>query len=399
LIYRVRGEKGTAIMGYQVKAVNDVNQDNVRDFAVDSSSFCLQEDLICSEDEQISILSGRDGRLLQSYAITDAGRVSELQTNDLNQDGSADFTFIRTDAINNTPIGNGQLNPALVSFSQRQQLSLGSSGLINGGWFSPARNGEGVIIEFADANENFSGPTVTVSWFTFVNGAPFWLISNPTPVTEDMGSIELELFRTQGAFFGEDFVSSDVAISQWGSASLQLNDCGSTALHYRNVDGNLEGTLDLQHLLRTTLDINCETLQPQASTINRSGFWWNINRQGEGQYIDQIETDNGPFMFFSWFTYRQGLPLWIIASGPAQSDGRAATLRALTVSGAQFGASFSSNDVILQDFGTIILDLPSCDAGTLQYRTKASSVVGEQSGLIDITSDLTGPLLGQECLN
>ncbi|MFK7957818.1 MAG: hypothetical protein AB8B96_17095 [Lysobacterales bacterium] len=121
---------------------------------------------------------------------------------------------------------------------QYQRISARHSG----SWFNRIRNGEGVVVEFAQGDV---GLTAVVSWYTFLAGEQQWLIGS-ADVAPGSREVNVPMIRARGAQFGEAFDRADVQREDWGSLTLRFLDCQQLDMAYDGLDG--AGEIRLQRL-------------------------------------------------------------------------------------------------------------------------------------------------------
>ena len=125
-------------------------------------------------------------------------------------------------------------------------------GGLSGSWFDPERNGEGFLLEFT---QNSSDNLVTVYWFTYDDGRPYWLFGATSYQTTD-DKITVELSEVNGPSFGADFDSSEVSVSDWGEIELQFSSCQKARAEWRSDEGE-QGSFDLQRIVARLADAPC----------------------------------------------------------------------------------------------------------------------------------------------
>lgn len=117
-------------------------------------------------------------------------------------------------------------------------------GSYGGSYFSPQRNFEGFII---DVTKSGGETTAVVYWFTYTpdgNGRQMWLVG-AAPVQGE--SVSVQLVRTEGGQYGENFDPDAVAASSFTTATITWSDCDSASVMYQ-VDGGESGSFDVQRL-------------------------------------------------------------------------------------------------------------------------------------------------------
>ena len=101
---------------------------------------------------------------------------------------------------------------------------------LNGNWWNgPARNGEGAQIEVSDAGD---GNLVFVA--TFYSYSPqdsqIFLVAVGS-VTGD--TAEVDVFITEGGFWGPDFDPANVNQPQWGTGTFTASSCDTISMSLR----------------------------------------------------------------------------------------------------------------------------------------------------------------------
>lgn len=139
-------------------------------------------------------------------------------------------------------------------------------------------------------------------------------------------------------------------------------------------------------------DFNGDPGGPVALHGSMSGSWFDPVRNGEGFVLDFGEIESGPIATIFWFTHRDGVPYWLIATtsyAPGQTE---IVFDLLEVSGTGFGEDFNPDDLEISDFGVISLEFDSCHTGTAVWETQ-----DDQSGLFNLQR-ITAGLHGVSCL-
>jgi len=124
-------------------------------------------------------------------------------------------------------------------------LDFGAAGAVlsarlGGTWFDPARDGEGVLLDFFRFGEQL---VAFVSWYTYEGGQQRYLVGNAGYAAGDR-SVRLPLITTGGAQFGAAFRPGDVTRAAWGETTLSFADCRTLRMDWTRADG-VAGTLNL----------------------------------------------------------------------------------------------------------------------------------------------------------
>jgi hypothetical protein len=121
---------------------------------------------------------------------------------------------------------------------------------LSGSFFDPARNGEGLIVEWLTNGD------VLVVFFTYdTEGNQLWLFgqapSNGKAVTLTA------LYPTAFTPWGRGFDADDVSLESWGTFTLTWTDCNSMTFEYNStVEGYGSGTRNYTRL-STLAGVTC----------------------------------------------------------------------------------------------------------------------------------------------
>ncbi|HFD13116.1 MAG TPA: hypothetical protein ENJ32_11715 [Crenotrichaceae bacterium] len=110
--------------------------------------------------------------------------------------------------------------------------------------------------------------------------------------------------------------------------------------------------------------------EPSGREINStySGLWFDPARNGEGFALVISETTAGSTMVVSYYTYDdQKQTIFLIGSQALPSGTTSVTVPVIITSGASFGNSFKSADVVKTPAGTISFTFTSCNTGVVDY--------------------------------
>lgn len=230
-------------------------------------------------------------------------------------------------------------------------------------WYDPSRSGEGWSLEILDPD------TAVVYWFTYDEaGAQRWLISvGEIHRTEEGEWIEFpELDVTSGGQFGPDFDPDAVETEHAGRGKMWFADCDSGKFRY-DAFGQAQ-TLDLERLSRT-MGADCPEPTPgePAEEIEQgagwSGSWFDPAWAGQGFSLQWLAQGGA---LITWYTYDStGNQRWMIGTGHREGD-QVIFPEISTSSGAMFGAGFDPDQVEIEEWGVLGLEL-DCESGTAAW--------------------------------
>jgi hypothetical protein len=238
-------------------------------------------------------------------------------------------------------------------------------GAMSGTYYSPARSGEGVLVDFGQVGTT---PVVFFSWYTYEGGEQQWLVGS-SPFSTSATSVALDLVETSGAGFGSQFRSQDVVNTPWGSAALSFPSCDTLQLTYQKLSGET-GTLTLGRGLSRLEPAQCNVLHGGLS-----GTYYSTQRSGEGVLVDFGKAGNDPVEFFTWYTYEGGRQQWLVGSKRFAPDDATISVDLIETAGAQFGNGFRSQDVVNAPWGKVTQRFVNCDTLELSYE-KAGGETG-----------------------
>lgn len=120
-----------------------------------------------------------------------------------------------------------------------------------GTWYDPARDGEGVFIDFIETAKGY------VMWAYFASydtvGNPIYLVGADESYDPEKGIFEAEVVTTSGARWGEDYSSLDVVRSEWGTLTITFLACDWLELEYESTLPEFgSGTMILEKYLVST---------------------------------------------------------------------------------------------------------------------------------------------------
>ncbi|MEM9533023.1 MAG: integrin alpha [Pseudomonadota bacterium] len=93
-----------------------------------------------------------------------------------------------------------------------------------------------------------------------------------------------------------------------------------------------------------------------------SRAWFDPDRGGEGILLEVGSLDGQPTLFATWYTYRNGEQLWLVA-GPVRlaPDQALVSTELFETEGGSFGDNFDADDVALTSWGTVEIERLACD--------------------------------------
>jgi hypothetical protein len=113
-----------------------------------------------------------------------------------------------------------------------------------------------------------------------------------------------------------------------------------------------------------------------------SGQWYNLSRDGEGIFVEIIDSEGIQKISVAWFTYDEnGNQMWLVGNVDLQSGQTAVTIPVVVTSGPKFGLDYDPAAMNRTPWGTLSLNFSTCSAGILSY----ASSVGFGSGAINLS--------------
>ncbi len=261
---------------------------------------------------------------------------------------------------------------------------------ISGSWFSPARSGEGVLIE------RFNAHQATVLWFTYAPAGEteslVWL--GGVGEIDGNGIHVADVRRFHGARFGAAFNPADVVVAPWGSFDLAFdgfdiaNNAARLQLRYTGPATYGSGTRAMERLQAVGPDHT--TRDPLRPDFPRdwqySGTWFDPARGGEGFLLLSSGAPNQRQSGLVWFTYDlDGKPLWL--SGAAVEQNGRLRLTLYRTAGGRFGNAFDPAAVSAAPFGEVDIAFDGCERATLEFSASDS----RYSGVVFNLQRLTKP--------
>jgi uncharacterized protein (DUF1800 family) len=274
--------------------------------------------------------------------------------------------------------GAAALALALATTAQGYQIGPD----ISGTFYDPAQSGHGYVLEYLDSD---AGPLLAVSWFTYADGEPVWLVGVGA-VDGDSASVPLSIGN--GGDFPPDFVASQATLSDWGTLDLRFDSHkAGQASWSSSLPGFGNGSMPIQRL--TQLALAHDRAEGRVAACH-SGSWFDPTQPGHGLFVEVIGAPGAQQMVAVWYTYLDGAQRWLTAVGPLQ--GARAELSVSQPSGADFPPNFRSTDVVEQDWGSLLFEAVDAQSARLTWN---SSLPGYGSGSLDLAR-LSQPA-GYEC--
>jgi Kelch motif len=243
---------------------------------------------------------------------------------------------------------------------------------VSGSWFDPARNGEGIILQYLPDGR------VLAIWFTYPavgeRAEQAWMLGTGVASAEKIRFSSV--VQPKGGKFGAQFNPASVRNEPWGTFELTFTSCNQLTMRYEGTSAYGSGTRSYTRL--STIDqIDCSGARKLtthgARSIDglrgKSGAWYVPSRSGEGWIIEEL-ADNRIIVF--WFTFTpEGEQAWIVGSGV-----RAGNLVQIDDSqitrGSRFGEAFNAANVVRNRWGTLRLSFVDCNALQVNYTSSLS---------------------------
>jgi hypothetical protein len=175
--------------------------------------------------------------------------------------------------------------------------------------------------------------------------------------------VEIPVIRTEGADFGDAFDPNEVVSHDAGSVTLTFTQEKEINVQYQTIDGS--GEINVQRLDEALS--NTSAPSEDKLTKHHSGAWHDYAKPGEGLLISVTGDGSQKTLVVSWFTYLDGHQKWMIGSASFSGTVQQLTLPLITTTGAFFGNSFSSDDVVYEDWGSGTFTLTGCMEATFSY--------------------------------
>ena len=243
----------------------------------------------------------------------------------------------------------------------------------SGTWFAPERSGEGISLQVLDNG------TALALWFTYppagAAGQQAWIYAQDGRIEGDRVIFDAAI-TTRGPRFGADYNAASLQVVPWGTIELRFADCNTADLTYAGPASWGSGSRRLTRLTAYA-ELECGGKKRLTATgarglegvRQRTALWFDPAHNGEGWVSEELP--DGRTQLF-WYTYDStGEQAWVLGVSPASGD-RFSIPDMYRPVGTRFGSAFDPNAVQRVDWGRVDLDFPACNAGQLQYQSRAA---------------------------
>ena len=117
-----------------------------------------------------------------------------------------------------------------------------------------------------------------------------------------------------------------------------------------------------------------------------TGQWWNPARDGEGFFIEIIDSGSSNQIGVAMYTFdADGDPLWIVGNVAIGPNDEIANIPVFEFNGPSWGAGYDPGDLNRIPFGTITVMFPACDSALFSVQSDGALPSHDYS-LVRITS-------------
>jgi len=144
-----------------------------------------------------------------------------------------------------------------------------------------------------------------------------------------------------------------------------------------------------------------EAAQPLPISGYMTGAWYDPAHSGEGIQVEVGEQGtpgaaNDRFIVLAWYTYdADGFPYWLYGAGNFTTGDRSAVVPMVYSTGGGFGGTFGS--ATTPDWGTIIVQFPTCNSMQFSYQSLAGLPPGVPTGASSKTWSRISQINGLTC--
>ncbi len=97
-----------------------------------------------------------------------------------------------------------------------------------------------------------------------------------------------------------------------------------------------------------------------------SGFWI-AGADGQGITASVTRVDGQPVLALDWNTYFDGEQMWLVGAAAYEPGATEVEIPLTITRGGQWGAAFTSEQVVKEDWGRLTLEFSDCNHGALHY--------------------------------
>lgn len=125
-----------------------------------------------------------------------------------------------------------------------------------------------------------------------------------------------------------------------------------------------------------------------------TGQWYNPDRNGDGFYVEVIDTGGNLQLGLAMYTYdEEGGQMWLSGNVPIDSDDVVVTVPVIRTDGPIWGSGYDPADLNVTEFGTITVRFTSCNTALFQVRNNE----GFEDG--DYPEVRLTEIVGVECID
>lgn len=175
--------------------------------------------------------------------------VIDERSNSFTFDDDAPFTFVYEAGEPGATVSVDGYNPAAYGLPGQAQPITGK---LSGSYYSPARNGEGVLVEIG---QTAARRTVFLTWYTYAGGAQRWIVGN-VDYPSGASTVTVPLIITTGGQFGSAFSPAQVQASTFGTATVSFPTCTTMRFQWTE-NGGQSGDYSYQRLVSGLEGVAC----------------------------------------------------------------------------------------------------------------------------------------------
>ncbi len=199
----------------------------------------------------------------------------------------------------------------------------------NGGWYDPARSGEGISLEILPNNK------AALYFFTYpppgVNGTQAWVYAVGDVIGNGVEFADV-LRPTRDA-------QNNITTQHWGRIALTFSDCNSGGMRW-DAPSNW-GSMEIP-LARVSALEGLACSSGGSGPAQASGAWYDPRTTGNGFLFEQLDAQTLSILYFG--LNPDGTQSWLLGNGAAGSDG-SYNVSFTQPQGTQFGAAFDATKI------------------------------------------------------